>query len=40
MAGVPSLSRTAGNTGLRNSSLQKQYYDTARGPKTSAGAAT
>jgi hypothetical protein len=33
-------SRGAGNTGSRNSSLQKEYHDTGRGPKTSAAAVT
>jgi len=39
-AGAPPPSRKAGTAGPRNSSLQKQYYDTGRGPKTSVGAAT
>jgi len=39
-AGGPPPSRKAGNAGPRNSSLQKKYHDTGRGPKTSVGAAT
>jgi hypothetical protein len=31
--GVPPSSRKAGNTGPRNSSLQKKYHDTGRGLK-------
>jgi hypothetical protein len=33
-------SRGAGNTGPRNSSLQKKYHGTGRGLKTSVDAAT
>jgi hypothetical protein len=38
-AGAPPPSRKAGSAGPRNSSLQKKYHDTGRGPKTSVGAA-
>jgi hypothetical protein len=39
-ADAPPPTRGAGNAGPRNSSLQKKYYDTGRGPKTSVGAVT
>jgi hypothetical protein len=39
-AGAPPPSRGAGNAGTRNSSLQKQYHDTGRSPKTPAGIVT
>jgi hypothetical protein len=36
---APAPSREAGNIASCNSSLQKQYHDTGRGPKASVGAA-
>jgi hypothetical protein len=38
-AGAPPPSRSAGNAGPRNSSLQKKYHGTGRGLKTSVGVA-